>query len=197
MIAVAIFALILAVYYFRSRPVLTHHENMTWYTADYPNAPEAAAMLSRLHKKTVILIEHLKTRYSTTSDSPVGVVAAVDFLSANYKPENIRENDPRFSAETSYTINKGTRMYICLRDRKHPERLMDDDIVFFAHLHELSHITNHLGWGHKDDFWATFAFILREAQIAGVYTPVDYSKYPKDFCGLRVNYNPATNFISS
>jgi hypothetical protein len=61
----------------------------------------------------------------------------------------------------------------------------------FVVIHELAHIANER-WGHSSEsqFWEIFKFLLHEAKLCGMHTPVDYSKYPVMYCGLNVNYNP-------
>jgi hypothetical protein len=121
---------------------------------------------------------------------PNDLYQIIDHLLDNYNPDVFYENDPRYSTETSYTVNKGDSMYICLRRKDDPTKLVDENILFFAHLHESAHIANYRGWGHENDFWAVFKFLLHEAQLCGVYVPTNYAKAPVDFCGLKVNYSP-------
>jgi len=90
--------------------------------------------------------------------------------------------------ETAYTINKGTKMMFCLRDRK-TLKLHDVDTLLFVALHEISHIGNK-AWEHGTDFWEIFKFVLKEANESGVYTPVNYAKENIVYCGLTVTYNP-------
>jgi len=68
--------------------------------------------------------------------------------------------------------------------------LEDIETVFFVMLHECAHIANYNGWGHDTRFWTVFKFIIHEAVLAGVYTPIDYAKHPKEYCGISVYYQP-------
>ena len=99
------------------------------------------------------------------------------------------ENKPGHNG-TSYTVNKGRAMYICLRNKFDHNKLVDPEMLFFVMLHEASHIANYNGWGHDQRFWMVFKFILQNAVESGLYHPVDYSKYPQDYCGLHVDWNP-------
>lgn len=116
--------------------------------------------------------------------------SAVDRLLSGYDLENIMENDPKASGDNTYTVDKGARMVVCLRDRK-TFKLHDKRIVMFVVLHELAHIANER-WGHTSEsqFWEIFKFLLHEAKLCGMHEPVDYSKQPVMYCGLNVNYNP-------
>lgn len=115
--------------------------------------------------------------------------AAIDALLDGYNFERVYENDPRWSG-TSYTIAKGSGLYLCVREKTPPYKLVDEDTLYFVVLHELAHIANYDNTGHTDKFWAVFKMLLHEAQRFGHYKPRDYGKYPVTYCGLRITYNP-------
>jgi hypothetical protein len=174
--------------------------------SDYENSDAAAQLIARTNATLIEFMRTLKRKYhidepddiiaehaaehQVAIESPNDLYNIVDHLLDNYNPDSFYENDPRRSQDTSYTINKGDAMYICLRQRSDPRRLVDENTLLFTMLHEIAHIANYRGWGHGNDFWACFKFILHEAQLAGIYHPVDYAKHPVDFCGLLINWNP-------
>lgn len=183
-------------------------------SAGYDNALNAAQLLQKTHNKTITFFRHLIRRYhiDETDEQIIAegdahyrglwtIAGAYDGLGGdlrkratamvrNYNPDTLSENDPKISAETSYTVAKGRRMLACVRNRDNPNILSDPNTLMFTHLHELSHIANYNGWGHGPDFWTTFKWVLREAVEAGVYDPVDYAANPIVFCGLTINYQP-------
>lgn len=169
----------------------------------YSNYKGAAELLAAAHERSIAFMRHLKHKYSI--DEPGRVVPPpgvsqdiyriVDNLLNNYNPEAIRENNPRnLMGDTSYTINKGQKMYLCVRNKDDPNKLVDLNTLMFVLLHEQSHIANYSSWGHDDRFWEVFKFILHEAVEAGVYYPVDYSQNPIVYCGLEVVYNPLFDY---
>ncbi len=190
-------------YAYRWTPVL--YLQRRWnVVGTYENHEEAAKLLARVNHTVIRFLRKLKEDYhiDETDDgcghdshlrainSPNDLYNIVDHLLDNYNPDVFYENDPKTASDTSYTINKGDSMYICLRNRDRPNTLVDESTLLFTMLHEISHIANYRGWGHGKDFWACFKFIFHLAQLAGIYSPVDYSKYPTNFCGLNINYNP-------
>jgi hypothetical protein len=110
-------------------------------------------------------------------------------LVKNYNFERIRENWPG-NGNTSYTVNKGDYMYVCVRSATDPQKLVDKNTLLFVLLHECAHIGNYDGWGHTDRFWSVFKFILGEARRFGIYKYVNYESSPVMYCGLNVNYQP-------
>lgn len=162
----------------------------------YSDSGDAIKLMERINIRIMHLLRHLKKKYcinvATSSckinnTSDVGREIAARILK-NYNFEKIFENDPKTSKDTSYTIDKGEKMYFCIRNKK-DHKLIDDDTVLFVALHEISHIGNST-WGHDRSFWRTFKFVLKEAEAAGIYTPVDYARRPITYCGLFVDYNP-------
>ena len=43
---------------------------------------------------------------------------------------------------------------------------------------------------HPPEFWATFRFLLEEAEAAGLYWSPDFARAPQRYCGVDVDYNP-------
>ncbi len=172
----------------------------------YENRTAAAEVLARAHSRMIELMRILKRKYhiDETDDvvsaepheharimaSPNDLYNIVDHLLDNYNPDVFYENDPATANDTSYTLNKGASMYLCLRDKQDPTKLVDADTLFFVLLHESAHIANYRGFGHGADFWEVFKFLLHEAQIAGVYNPIDYAKKPVQYCGIPINWQP-------
>jgi hypothetical protein len=176
--------------------------------ADYDNAHEAAELLARVNSTMIEFMRYLEKKYhidetddvidaesrgdkhNRIKNAPNNIYNIVDNLLNNYNLDTMYENDPRFSSDTSYTLNKGASMHVCLRDKVDPTKLVDFDTLLFVMLHEASHIANYNGWGHDNQFWQTFKFILHEAVLAGIYKPVNYKTRPKNYCGLEIAYQP-------
>lgn len=154
----------------------------------YANSAEASNILAKANANVIIFLAFLKKKYSGGRGERSRVV---DAILQNYNYEAIEENDPKYSgSETSFTINKGEKMVLCLREKKAPYKFCDGQTLLFCILHELSHIGNVDEWGHERKFWIIFKFILSEASTYGIYSPVDYERHPKVYCGLKIDYNP-------
>jgi hypothetical protein len=115
----------------------------------------------------------------------------VQSILINYSPEVIVENDPKWSQDTSYTLDKGRKIILCLRDKEPPYNIVDRNTMMFVVLHEVGgHIGNYNGWQHTTRFWTIFKFIIHEAAQFGIYTPIDYRKFPAKYCGITIDYQP-------
>ena len=88
---------------------------------------------------------------------------------------------------TSYTLNKGEQMVICLRSKLLKD-IHDFNIILYVVLHELAHIASN-NIGHDEEFKSNFIFILKIAIELKLYKQVDYEKYPVKYCGMVVSEN--------
>ena len=142
-------------------------------------------LIQMLNNINMSLIDHLDYKYRGTKYE-----RDIHFLKTNYLKNggNLKENYPDSTINTSYVLNKGEEIRICLRDKKNAG-IHDVNTMIFVNLHELSHMLD-FNYGHKKSFWTKFKFLLCEAVKLGYYTPVDYSKSPTTYCGLTIRSNP-------
>jgi hypothetical protein len=114
-------------------------------------------------------------------------------LSKNFNPKKIMETLPT-SELTAYSENKGEKLAFCLNKSKNGSKLIDINTLTFVSLHELSHIATE-SVGHNQDFWQNFKWMLQNAKEAGIYAPIDYKKYPEEYCGMNINDNPYYDLV--
>ena len=107
---------------------------------------------------------------------------------SKFNPDNIVESEPS-STNTSYSINKGEKMVLCLRSRDGQNRIVKENVIMFVALHELAHIMT-LSVGHTNEFWENFEFILKEAIKVGYYKNIDFNADPHDYCGIKITDSP-------
>jgi hypothetical protein len=187
-ITVVVLGLILLWYFTRTTTVKIGDTKYN-VIAGYSNKNEAAAMIDSMNTKFISFLRYLRERYRMHPSSDVRAI--VHSIITNYNPEVISENDPRWSSDTSYTVDKGRKILLCLRQKTPPYNLVDFNTLMFVVLHEVGgHIGNYNGWQHTTRFWTVFKFILHEAADFGIYTPVDYAKYPVKYCGITIDYQP-------
>jgi len=107
---------------------------------------------------------------------------------SKFDPEAIVENDPT-SKNTSYSINKGEKIVLCLRSKDGQNRIVKKNVIMFVALHEMAHIMT-LSVGHTKEFWDNFEFLLREASKIGIYDEIDFNSSPHTYCGVRITDTP-------
>jgi hypothetical protein len=107
---------------------------------------------------------------------------------SKFDPEAIVENDPN-SKNTSYSINKGEKIVVCIRDKRPGYPLVDTNTIMFVILHEMAHLMT-TTIGHTPEFWANFRILLNDSSKIGIYTPENYSHTPKIYCGMTITDTP-------
>ena len=143
---------------------------------------EAADRLANIRAKLLRLMKNLEQTYN---DRPF-VKQILKNFDAN--PDRFTESTPDASY-TSYSVNKGEKIFMCLRQRDEKENLVDDNILIFVALHEMSHIgTSSIG--HTKEFWNHFAWLLQKAEAIDVYKYQDFAAHPVEYCGVHITDSP-------
>lgn len=173
---------------------------------NYPNSDAAAALLSNTYTKILIFLRHLKRKYHI-SETEEEVAACSDHAAISstrkykaayniltrFDPDTIKENYPGIKSGTSFTLEKGKAMYLCVRQVPDATSLVDKDVLLFVVLHEIAHIGAYDEWQHGLKFWSTFKFLLQEAVEAGIYHPANYAELQPRYCSMTITYQPLTD----
>jgi len=144
-------------------------------------AADKLAIVTQNLKK---LVEYVGKEYPERSN--------IKRLVAGFNPTNIVETLPT-SEYTAYSENKGSKLAFCLDTEKGSNNLIDENTLTFVGIHEISHIATS-SIGHTNEFWKNFKFLLQEASKINIYTPEDYKKKPKKYCGMKLTDNPYYDF---
>lgn len=144
---------------------------------DKNKAKYAANILCKLHTDCKKLLTHLKT----VNDGNMKYF--IDKIIEEYDEDDLIEDD-----NESFTIGKGSKIYMCIRSDE--DGFYDINLIMFVFLHELSHVGTK-EYDHPKEFWNNNIWLMKEAIKIGIYQPVDYSKYPKKYCnGMLINRSP-------
>lgn len=149
---------------------------------DLPDAEQAADKLARLKAKLLTFVAHLDRK-----KLPHDIRKKIKRIQKRFKAV-LTETKPG-SKYTSYTVNKGTKMHMCIRERDENNRLIDENTLFFVALHELAHVMT-ISIGHKPEFWNNFKYLLRHAIKMGYYKYHPYHTNPQKYCGTDISDTP-------
>lgn len=141
---------------------------------------EAANLLATIRKKLIQLVNHLEIKFPNDE--------RVARLLLRYKPDNLIESTPS-NKYTSYSINKGEKVVLCLRSRNSKNILVKKNLLMFVALHEVAHIMTK-SIGHTKEFWDNFRFLLKESIKTKLYIKQNFRKYPKEYCGTQITDSP-------
>jgi hypothetical protein len=140
----------------------------------------AADLLAKIRIKLEKLCKIMLEKYPDDQDAIR--------MNERFNPDNITEAGKN-NQYTSYSLNKGEKLVFCIRQKDEQETIVDENLILFVALHEMSHIMT-TEVGHTPMFWKNFKKILKVAVENNIYTPHDYSKSPEEYCGIKVSDSP-------
>jgi predicted metal-dependent hydrolase len=159
-------------------PVKSTIDNKEYMVQDKKDSQEAANLIAVIRQRLVLLVENLIKTHP--SDDP-----RIVMLKDNFNPDSLKEGEDD-SGYTSYSINKGEQIVLCLRNK---DKLVDINTMMFVVLHELAHIATE-SIGHTPEFWDNFKWILEESINVGVYQKKDYDRESVEYCGMTITSTP-------
>lgn len=159
-------------------------DGRTYRVRDMADKQEAADLMARVRQKIDKLYLFLKEKFPNKPQ--------VKQLLNNFVPDPSRFEESTPAAEhTSYSVNKGEKVHLCLRQREGGnENLVQENVMVFVSLHEMAHIVTPT-LGHGPDFWNNFAWILKQAEEIGIYKYQDFKAHPVSYCGISITDSPA------
>jgi WLM domain len=158
-------------------------DGKTYRVRDLPDKKKAANLLASVRIKMQKLQSYLSATYP---DKPQVLQLKRNFIA---DPSRLLEATPD-AEHTSYSVNKGESVHLCLRQRSgQDEQLVDENIMVFVSLHEMAHmITPTIG--HNADFWNNFGWLLKEAEKTGIYKHQNFAAHPVSYCGVKITDEP-------
>jgi predicted metal-dependent hydrolase len=145
-----------------------------------PDKIKAANLLAKIRVNIVKLINYLTQKYPENK--------VVRRIKSKFDPNNFTETANN-SKYTSYSVNKGEKIVLCLRSRDSHNKLIDINTIMFVTLHEIAHIGT-LSIGHTTEFWDNFRFLLKESIAINIYKWQDFNTHPKKYCGIKITDQP-------
>lgn len=150
----------------------------------------AANLLSEIKQKIISLVTYLNDKkndiqsYACNSNNPTickNFRHYIDLLNNRIKNTEISEGVGS-DKYTSYSVNKGEQIVLCLRSLQTDE-LHDINLIMYVVIHELSHIACP-EYGHTELFKQIFVFLLKISIKIDIYKRIDFLKKPEKYCGL-------------
>jgi len=172
-----------------------NYENMTYVKSSINNE---YYLVRNLKDKEIAanMLATIQTRILDFTNYLTSNIDNKEFI--EYKPYIIQLNDniknvviaessssPKY---TSYSINKGEKLVLCLRSRRDWNKFHDINLLMYVVLHEMSHIACP-EYDHTPLFKKIFAFFVIEAEKIGYYKQIDFRNNPEEYCGMTVNDN--------
>ena len=168
--------------YFQLKCIVSDVNGKKYCVRERNNLKDASNLLANITMKMEKLVHYLGEKYPDKEN--------VKRLVKNFNPQKIKETLPT-SEYTAYSENKGEKIAFCLssKSKTDTKNMIDENTLTFVALHELSHLATK-SIGHNDEFWNNFKFLITQASIIQIYTPIDYKKQKQEYCGMNIKDNP-------
>lgn len=153
-----------------------------YLVSDQNNKQDAADMLSIIYQRIMILKDYLEKN----ADSYPKYKPYIKLFLERIPNVILTENAPN-GQRTSYTVEKGEKIALCIRSAKTSE-IHDLNLVMYVVLHELAHVACP-EIGHTPLFKEIFIFLLQVAISLNLYEKDNYQKNPREYCGLNLTEN--------
>lgn len=174
---VFVMVLIIAMYvrqYHREVDIVPGGDGRRYVVRRLPDEKQAARLLASINAKLSKLVHHMVAKHPGD--------AAVRRLHENYDPDALSEGGTEVGY-TSYSVNKGERIVMCLRQAD--DSFVDENTLVYVAVHELGHLmTEEIG--HTDKFWSNFKRLAEAAIEIGIYRKVDFDASPTPYCGITI-----------
>lgn len=139
----------------------------------------AANTFAEINRRLVYLVKYLKKNINNKK-----LNIKLNKYNSSFISEAGAENK-----NTSYLVNKGESLVLCIRDKSNEYNLLDINTIMFVTLHEFAHLISD-SIGHTDEFWSNFKFLLRKSSEISIYQKVDYEKKNTPYCGISITNSP-------
>lgn len=149
-------------------------DNRMYLVRKLPDNQKAAEYLASVNARMQSLIRHMMAKYPDD--------AQVRQLYEKYNPNALSEGSVE-SGYTSYSVNKGEKLVLCIRQRDNS--LVDENMIMYIAIHELAHIMTP-EVGHTPLFWSNFKRLLEAAMSLNLYKKVDFDASPQEYCGIQI-----------
>jgi len=170
--------------YFNLKCIVSTKDGNKYCVRERENMSSSVDLLSIVTQRCKKVVDYLDEHHPSDE--------RVKRLKENFNPQKVNEILPT-SEYTAYSENKGEKLAFCLSKDRNSDNLIDINTLTFVALHELAHIMT-VSIGHTDEFWTNFKFLLKEADVANVYKPVDYKNDPVVYCGMNITDNPLYDY---
>ena len=147
---------------------------------DKDNAAETLYKLRQNLKNLIIFIEN-----NSENDKEFSIYKENINLIKNKIDNVIIKETPETSSYSSYSVNKGEELYLCIRSKKTNEIHDINDLLYVA-IHEIAHI-GCPEIGHTNLFFKINLYLLNKAVEFNLYKKENYNTNPREYCGINLN----------
>lgn len=184
---IVIFSIIISIIFHNSKLInVEAFNNKQYIVNDLEDAQEASNILAHIMITLDNLVSRIISDYDkgrSNSKNDKIYIENIRKIKKNLPNVKISET-PITSKFTSYSINKGEELVLCIRDKK-TRQIQNINEALYVAIHEIAHI-GCPEIGHTLLFRNINAYLLEKAVCYGLYKYIDYFENNKDYCGIKL-----------
>ena len=158
-------------------------DGINYYVRNNNDKGEAASILCELRQKIKKLIKFIEKNDSNDEEYKI-YKENINLIKNKIDFVKFKET-PKTSNYTSYSVNKGEELFLCIRSKKTNEIHDINDLLYVA-IHEIAHI-GCPEIGHTNLFFKINLYLLKKAVEFNLYKYDNYNSNPKEYCGIDLN----------
>jgi hypothetical protein len=154
-------------------------EHFTVYSDTPENEKNKANLLAKIVENMYKLKNHLIENVKSFPE----YTEYIKQLDENFNGSRTQILETDYDSDlTSFSVNKGEEVSFCLKSKK-TRKIHDINLMMYVAIHEMSHFACP-EIGHGELFKKIFKKFIEESIIINIYTKVDYSDNPVEYCGM-------------
>lgn len=157
-------------------------DSKKYLVQNLPDNDEAAYILSVIYQRILMLKNFLQSNINSYPDYKIYIEQFCNRINRT----TLTENAPN-GKYTSYTLNKGDQIALCLRS-KYNGKFHDLNLIMYVVIHELAHVACP-EIDHTPLFEKIFIFLLQKSIEINIYVQKNYAINPREYCGIIINEN--------
>jgi hypothetical protein len=163
--------------------VISELDGRKYLVRNLPDKANSSNLLALIRLRLIKLVEHCHIKYPNDE--------RIKRLVTKFNPDNISENSAS-SKYTSYTVNKGEKIVMCIRQRNNKNELVDINTMMFVAIHELAHIMTEQVGHDSPEFWDNMRFLLKIAlsEELQLYNYQPFHIKPEPYCATMITDTP-------
>lgn len=174
--------ILIYVYNNRNMVKLRGEDGFFYYVRKEVDNIIALKTLTLLRRKLIELINYIDNKMEQSNHEYKNYIKRIKQKLPNVQ---IRET-PSNSSYTSYSVNKGEELNLCIRSKITKKFHSINELLYVA-IHEIAHI-GCPEIGHTKLFYDINKFLLKEAMEYNIYNYVNYNARPMEYCGIQLNH---------
>lgn len=158
-------------------------DGIEYYVRNNNDKVKAVGILCELRQKIKELINFIEENNSSDEEYTI-YKENINLIKNKIDDVKFKET-PKTSNYTSYSVNKGEELFLCIRSKKTNEIHDINDLLYVA-IHEIAHI-GCPEIGHTNLFFKINLYLLKKAVEFNLYKYDNYNSNPKEYCGIDLN----------